>query len=124
MSAHGQFGIRRWVNSVTGQEGITFWCHGCECAHSVAVKGGDPDRNWHFNGDYDAPILSPSVHVIIPAHDYEGKQYPQKTLCHSFVGCNGAQPGEIIFLDDCDHSLRGVHKLQPWPSHYGFAEES
>ena len=29
------------------------------------------------------------------------------TVCHSFVGCNGALPGQIIFLSDCTHDLAG-----------------
>lgn len=33
--------------------------------------------------------------------------------CHTFVGCNGAQPGEVIFLGDCTHALAGT--VQPFP---------
>ena len=36
-------------------------------------------------------------------------------VCHSFVGCNGAQPGEIIFLPDSTHHLAGqVRPLPEW----------
>jgi hypothetical protein len=35
------------------------------------------------------------------------------SVCHTFVGCNGAQPGEVIFLGDCTHSLAG--KTLPFP---------
>lgn len=92
----------------------------------MAVQGGDPGRNWQFNGDYDYPVLSPSVRVYAPAvppdEDFpEGM--PERTECHSFVGQGGAQPGEIIFLDDsAAHQLRGVHPLVPWPHDYGFGD--
>lgn len=124
MSKHGVLGIRRWRDDRNGQEGITFWCPGCKSAHSVAVQGGEPGRGWTFNGDYDKPVLSPSVRVYAPAHTFEGKHYAEVTLCHSFVGCNGAQPGEIVYLDDSSaHQLRGAHPLEPWPASYGYAGE-
>lgn len=124
MSKHGRLNIRRWRNAATGQEGITFWCPGCKSAHSVAVQGGEPGRNWSFNGNYDAPVLNPSIRVYTPAHEFEGKTYAEVTLCHCFVGTNGAAPGQIIYLDDSSaHKLRGVHNLEPWPDHYGYAGE-
>jgi hypothetical protein len=124
MSKHGQFGIRRWRDPATGREGITFWCPGCRGAHSVGVTG--PGPCWSFNGDYDRPVLSPSVRVYTPAgRDPDtGEAWPEQTLCHSHVGCNGAQPGEIIYLgDSAAHQLRGAHPLEPWPASYGFGNE-
>ncbi|MCL4695464.1 MAG: hypothetical protein KJ023_00155 [Burkholderiaceae bacterium] len=42
---------------------------------------------------------------------------PLRSVCHSFVGCNGAQPGQIVFLSDCTHALAGqVRELAPFPS--------
>ena len=122
MSKHGQFDIRKWVDSASGSEGICFWCEGCQCAHCVSTSPG----GWHFNGDYDHPVLHPSVRIYYPEKKDKvtGAVIPQRTLCHSFVGSNGAQPGEIIYLDDCqEHTLRGVHALQRWPDHHGFAGE-
>lgn len=124
MSKHGRFDIRRWRDPATGREGITFWCPGCRCAHSVGVDG--PAPNWTFNGDYDHPVLTPSIRVYTPAHrdPDDGQQVPERTDCHCYVGSNGAQPGEIIFLaDSYAHQLRGVHPLEPWPANYGFAGE-
>ena len=47
--------------------------------------------------------------------------WPQRKVrhvCHTFVGCNGAQPGEIIFLGDCTHELAGkVMPLAEMPQH-------
>lgn len=122
MSKHGRFNIRRWVNG-TGGSGITFWCHGCQGAHTVMTSEG----GWRFNGDYDNPVLHPSIRTFVPAKvDEETGQVlvPERTLCHSFVGSNGAEPGEIIFLgDSSNHNLRGAHPLQPWPSYHGYASE-
>jgi hypothetical protein len=124
VSRHGVLGLRRWRDPHSDREGISFWCPGCRTAHSVAVKGGNPGSNWGFNGDYDKPVLTPSVRVYTPAHTWEGTAVPEQTLCHCFVGCNGAQPGEIVYLDDSSaHKLRGAHPLEPWPDHYGYAGE-
>lgn len=121
MARKGRFGIRNWCDPRTGQTGISFFCPGCQSAHSVPVAGGEPGRNWTFNGDFDNPTLSPSIRVYVPAgSDKEsGETWPERTECHSFV-----RNGEIEFLDDsAAHSLRGVHPLQPWPESYGFAGE-
>ncbi|UQN09386.1 hypothetical protein M1R55_22785 (plasmid) [Deinococcus sp. QL22] len=63
---------------------------------------------WTWNGDTGKPVLSPSALVTL--------KYPDKThVCHTFVGCNGAQPSEIIFLSDCTHHLAGqVRELPDW----------
>lgn len=122
MSKHGQFNIRKWRDPATGREGISFWCHGCQGAHSIQTSEG----GWKFNGDFDLPVIRPSIRTYQPAKtDKEsGITTPEVTLCHSFVGCNGAEPGQIIFLGDCqEHKLRGAHALQPWPEYYGFAGE-
>lgn len=122
MSKHGQFDIRRWVDKASGREGITFWCHGCRCGHSVTTSEG----GWRFNGDFDRPVIHPSIRTYYPAKKNEAGVVikPERTLCHSFVGCNGAAPGQIIFLDDCaEHKLRGAQSLERWPDHYGCAGE-
>lgn len=125
MSAHGRFGIRSWRDKTNGREGIAFFCPGCQCAHSVSTRNGPPGSNWSFNGDYDNPVLSPSVRVFVSARMIDGESFPEQTQCHSFVGCNGAKPGEIIFLGDSHaHQLRGAHPLIAWPENYGFGGES
>jgi hypothetical protein len=126
MSKHGLFGIRRWRDDKSGREGLSFWCPGCKSAHSIGLSG--PGPNWSFNGDYDKPVLSPSILVSIGGEGTRdpdtGLPYPRETLCHSFVGCNGAQPGQIVYLGDSGaHELRGAHDLEPWPRDYGFGSE-
>ena len=119
MSKHGRFDIRKWRDPASGMEGITFWCHGCKSAHSVNTSPG----GWLFNGDWDNPVIHPSIRTYIPERKDKvtGVVTPQRTMCHSFVGSNGALPGQIIFLDDSsEHNLRGVHNLEKWPDYFCF----
>jgi hypothetical protein len=88
-----------------GREGLSFRCEGCGGFHSVTTTGPGA---WSWNGDKDKPVLSPSMLIKL--------DYPDRThVCHTFVGCNGAQPGEIIYLSDCTHALAGqVRPLLDW----------
>jgi hypothetical protein len=62
--------------------------------------------HWSFNGDLDKPVFGPSVLSTWHYHD-EDTGTTHNNVCHSFIGCNGAQPGQIIFLGDCTHKLAG-----------------
>lgn len=100
--------------------GIKFLCPGClwddghPQAHIVPVSwlpAGETQESphvagkphWSFNGDLDRPVLGPSV---LTWWGGEGTEVPLHR-CHSFVGCNGAAPGQIILLGDCTHHLAG-----------------
>jgi hypothetical protein len=88
-----------------GHTGLSFRCEGCGGFHSIPVTG---PKAWGWNGDRDRPVFTPSLLVNHGPHD-------APRICHSFVGCNGAQPGEIIFLSDCTHHLAGqVRPLPDW----------
>jgi hypothetical protein len=77
---------------------------GCGGFHSVTPTGPGA---WGWNGDLERPVLSPSMLIKL--------EYPDKTrVCHTFVGCNGAQPGEIIFLSDCTDALAGKVRRLEW----------
>lgn len=93
--------LRKWVNPANGDEGLTFWCEGCQQAHGIKTKGNGA---WGWNGDADRPVFTPSV--LTTWRDHSTKP-PTEHRCHTFVGCNGAQPGEVIFLGDCTHTLAG-----------------
>ena len=107
------------------QNRLFFWCPGCDEAHVVTHGPG----GWGFNGSGDAPVFTPSVLVQGVRMTPEGEamlergerpaggKYPSQALrCHSFVGCNGAQPGQITFLADCTHALAGkTVDLPDWP---------
>ncbi|MGY2892740.1 DUF6527 family protein [Deinococcus sp. UYEF24] len=98
---------RAWKMADGSREGISIRCEGCGGWHSVTTKGPDP---WAWNGDTEKPILSPSLLTI-------GGNAEGETRCHTFIGCNGAQPGEVIFLSDCTHALAGqVRPLLDWNS--------
>lgn len=102
--------------------GLTFWCQGCGEAHTVWVSDG-PGPRWTWNGDAEKPVFGPSVLVTgvkrmtdeQHAAFLRGEPLPEPTplRCHTFVGCNGAQPGEIAYLSDCTHELAG--KVIPLP---------
>ncbi|HEX7906879.1 MAG TPA: hypothetical protein VF534_02135 [Paraburkholderia sp.] len=79
------------------------WLPPGETVESPHVKG---KPHWGFNGDFDKPAFSPSV--LSTWDEWQGEGVPpKKHVCHSFVGCNGAAPGQIIFLGDCTHELKG-----------------
>lgn len=106
--------------------GLTFWCHGCNEAHTV-WHGEGPGPRWTWNGDVDKPVFGPSVLVTGTewlTDDEHARlmrgEHVEATpkRCHTFVGCNGAAPGQIIFLGDCTHALAGqVTDLAPLPDY-------
>ncbi|MGT2433526.1 DUF6527 family protein [Cupriavidus basilensis] len=117
--------------------GLTFWCPGCDMAHRIQHGAGDGPR-WGWNGDVERPVFTPSV--LVTGTDFteageaeyerwveegcpplEGRRFESRAVvCHSFVGCNGAQPGEIIFLGDCTHALAGqTVPLAEFPEGWG-----
>lgn len=113
--------LRKWVNPDNGDEGLTYFCQGCDSIHTIKTKGNGA---WGWNCDVGKPVFTPSVLLTstrltdkgnadleawreagYPARDAPFESVPY--VCHSFVGCNGAQPGEVIFLGDCTHALAG-----------------
>lgn len=83
---------------------LLFYCEGCEGLHGV-------NNTWGFNGDFENPTFSPSIHVrgTQPITDEEhdliiaGKYVkPRPLICHSFV-----TDGRMQYLDDCTHKLAG-----------------
>lgn len=99
--------------------GLSFLCPGCNMRHTVRVGNG-PGERWAWNGDAAKPAFAPSILIsydrwdppVTPENHEEWRrnpwpQTPVKYVCHSFVGINGAQPGQIKFLEDCTHALAG-----------------
>ena len=84
-------------------------CPGCGRTHALGINNAEPGRpNWTWNGDALNPVFSPSV---LYTSTWKGSSI----VCHSFVGCNGAQPGEAVFLSDCTHANVGkTLRLVPW----------
>lgn len=73
-----------------------FECPGCKMMHSCRVTPISGKPCWTFNGDVLKPTFSPSVLV----RWQRTGSIPQ--ICHSFV-----RDGQIEFLMDCTHELRG-----------------
>lgn len=73
-----------------GQQAFLFFCPGCKCGHQFWTP------HWQFNGDLERPTVSPSILVWSPGVE------PDEHRCHSFV-----RDGQIQFLSDCWHELKG-----------------
>jgi len=105
---------------------LLFRCPGCKAVHGPSVGTG-PGPRWTWNGSFDKPTFGPSLlvrwrmfsaeaqaetaafkmqHGRLPTDQEVVPRWEEK-VCHSFIGCNGAQPGQIIFLGDCTHALAG-----------------
>jgi hypothetical protein len=92
-----------------------FFCPGCKEDHYF-------DSRWTFDGNVDAPTFSPSLKCgpswrMPPGWDWEKAKAEGKAendpatgrllgaiewTCHLFL-----RAGQIQFLDDCTHELRG-----------------
>lgn len=95
-------------------------CPACGYTHTMGIGPYAHGPVWQFNGDAERPVFSPSLLMqrnqwhppVTPENlaQWRAAPWPQEQrayVCHSFIGCNGAQPGEIIFLADSTHALAG-----------------
>lgn len=97
-------GIKLW--SCAEDPGLfLFQCPGCNMGHHVRAAP-PPNPNyvyngpiWDFNNDMVRPTFHPSILTGLP--DDSGVRFSKKR-CHSFI-----KDGQIQFLDDCFHELRG-----------------
>lgn len=122
--------LRSWASADGKKRGLTYWCQGCKTSHQITTQGGPPGQNWSWNGDVNKPVFGPSVDVktghYISSHKPGddcwctfNEKHPEDEHdfecqhCHTWVGCNGAKPGEVYFLADCSHELKGT--IQPFP---------
>lgn len=101
---------------------VAFDCPGCGEIHVLPVEpaaNGTPRPIWGFNGNLEAPTLTPSV-LATSGHYMQGHRGPKCWCtyeeehpgqpapfkcgrCHSFV-----TDGRIQFLADCTHALAGT----------------
>lgn len=108
--------------------GLLFWCPGCNGAHRVQ-HGEGPRPRWGWNGSINKPTFTPSILVTGTDFTEKGKAdfeawhaagFPDRNgvpfeskpmVCHSFV-----TDGRIQFLGDCTHALAGqTVDLPAWP---------
>lgn len=103
--------LRTWKNRGNGDEGLTFFCPGCNKPHTIKTIG---DGSWGWNGNADRPTFTPSVLATWPANpdaSEEFKEWRTERRCHSFV-----TDGLIQFLGDSTHELAGqTVELADWP---------
>jgi hypothetical protein len=85
----------RKVNVPT-REAYTFFCPGCNEAHLIYTAGSDVPV-WSFNGSIEKPTFNPSLLL----RGYINDKLPND-VCHSFI-----KDGNIQFLNDCTHALKG-----------------
>lgn len=84
-----------------GNHGIAFWCPGCRGAHVIYYQREGPGPLWRWDGNAEAPTISPSILVTYSGTD-AGEDDAPPERCHSFV-----RAGRIEFLGDCTHELAG-----------------
>jgi uncharacterized protein DUF6527 len=87
--------LRHW-RAADGREGdrLYMWCPACDDLHAVEVTA-EPVR-WEWDGNADAPTISPSIKVEYGPHSFK------PSVCHSFV-----KAGRWEFCDDSRHPLHG-----------------
>lgn len=82
-----------------GLSGVFFFCKGCDDIHILPVKEYNPQNRtsvWDWDGNVEKPTFSPSISVTYP-NTLHGD-----AICHSFV-----RNGQIQYLNDCTHELKG-----------------
>lgn len=113
--------ILREVEQPSQFQWIIF-CPGCKCGHGIRV-GQSCGPNWEFNGNVDSPTFTPSLlvsGVTLPPVDPETGDWERgpdgkyitgpdgrilgskNSVCHSYI-----TDGNIQFLGDCTHELKG-----------------
>jgi hypothetical protein len=103
------------LREVEGGGLLIFFCPGCQMAHHVRIP---PTADaWTWNGNMEKPTFEPSIKTgwwklpdPIPKGE-DGRALVDdngrikgavEITCHSFV-----RDGQIQFLDDCGHELKG-----------------
>lgn len=112
-------------------QGLVFYCMGCKARHQIYLDGNG--ARWSWDGNAEEPTFSPSVLVESIRHDLTPAQWEEYDTicsqqgmaaamnhpvygwrCHTFI-----RGGYIEYLDDCSHTLRGRHKMQPFGTEEG-----
>lgn len=75
-------------------ESLYFHCPGCDMLHPYRVSGEATGPVWQWNGNAEAPTLTPSLLV--------DRDKPERR-CHLFL-----TDGKIQFLGDCHHDMKNT----------------
>lgn len=92
--------------------GFSHWCPGCKETHAIHIdKPNHCGARWSFDGNVDRPTFAPSINISSPEHTFAGGVKIEAQRCHYFL-----RAGQIEFLSDCTHPLRGqTVPLPPLP---------
>lgn len=81
---------------------LAHWCPACQELHPLAVEAAQPNGAiWNWNGDAYYPTFNPSMNIHY-GPDGEGEDEVKQYRCHYYL-----EKGEIRYLSDCTHHLRG-----------------
>lgn len=109
--------LRRVTEGELAYQTLMFWCPGCERPgddgqmfgglHMLPVNSTLKSPSWEWDGDLQAPTLSPS---ILSRYDYftGPDTAPRAVICHSYL-----RDGIFEFLGDCTHPLAGRKVSMP-----------
>jgi hypothetical protein len=102
-------------------KGISHWCPGCEEMHAITIESGPESSRptWHWDGNIDAPTVSPSVRItgkqtIKLNGEWTGEWVRDAAgnavdmCCHYILTA-----GQLNFCSDSTHALAG--KTVPLP---------
>jgi hypothetical protein len=91
-------------------KGISHWCPGCKDVHFINLDAPNwIGAIWSWDKNIVAPTIKPSVHII--CRDPEG-EIPDE-VCHYHL-----KDGQLQYLNDCTHALKGVTMpLPPLPDY-------
>lgn len=99
--------LRTIVHGDLRYPALLFCCPGCAESdgnvglHMLPVNTSETSPAWTFDGDLDAPTVSPSILTRTGPADAQ-------SVCHSFL-----RAGVFEFLGDCTHSMAGQQIPMP-----------
>ncbi len=77
---------------------LHMWCPACNDVHQISVDG---EGRWTWDGNAEAPSISPSILVTYNGPD-AGQGDAPPARCHSFV-----RRGRFEYCPDSTHALAG-----------------
>lgn len=86
-----------------------YWCPGCDALHGIGINPTKQENGagWDFSGTMECPTYSPSQ--LCRYNQWTGHNtLPKEFVCHTFI-----RQGQIEFLSDCTHAMKG--KTVPLP---------
>ena len=71
---------------------------GAGCFTRCRLRGANGKPQWSWDGGYENPTIRPSIKAVLELNGGRPTE-----VCHSYV-----KDGQIEFLGDCTHSLKGT----------------